>query len=203
MVKVLLAKPVNKLGETGEVVEVSAGYARNYLFPKRFAVQPTEHNLRALQKAKIARDAELREREEQAKIVQGKLDGETFSFERTASAEGTLYGSVRLEDIAAAVVEKTSFELERDRVKLDGPIDTVGKFKVVISLYKNINATVNVIVTADGVEMPAEEAVADEAIAEESTEDLAAEAIDDSPVDVSAEEVNGQEETAEEGDVAA
>ncbi len=197
MVKVLLAKPVNKLGETGEVVEVSAGYARNYLIPNRFAVQPTEHNLRSLQKAKIAREAELREREEQAKIVQGQLDGETFSFERTASAEGTLYGSVRLEDIAAAVAEKTNFELERDRIKLSGPIDTVGNFEVVISLYKNINAKVKVIVTADGVEAPAE------AVAEEVIEDPAAEAIDDSPVEVSAEEVNGQEETAEEGDVAA
>lgn len=194
MVKVLLAKPVYKLGETGEVVDVAAGYARNYLFPKQLAVQPTEHNVRALQKARIAREAELREREEQAKLVQEKLEGATFNFERTASEEGSLYGSVRQQDIVAAVAELTEFALERDRVKLSGPIDTVGTFPVVVNLYKDINANVTVVVEADGVEAPAEEAV---------IEADAADAIDDSPVEISDEEAKGQEETAEEGDVAA
>lgn len=214
MVKVLLAKPVYKLGETGEVVDVAAGYARNYLFPKQLAVQPTEHNVRALQKAKIAREAELREREEQAKLVQEKLEGATFNFERTASEEGSLYGSVRQQDIVAAVAELTEFDLERDRVKLSSPIDTVGTFPVVVNLYKDINANVTVVVEADNVEAVAEDEAAEDAVADDTVaqgavaeaatiEDDAADAIDDSPVEVSDEEAKGQEETAEEGDVAA
>ncbi len=105
--KVLLAQPVENLGETGEIVEVKAGYARNYLYPKKLAVEPTEHNAQSLQKAKLAREVELREREEQARVVKAQLDGQTFTFQRTAHEEGALYGSVRMEDIAAAIAERT------------------------------------------------------------------------------------------------
>jgi len=147
--KVLLAKPVDKLGETGEVVEVAAGYARNYLFPKRFAVEPTPHNVKALEKATLEREAELRNREEAAKALKTQLDGATFTFQRTAQEGGHLYGSVRLEDIATAVAEKTGHELERDRVKLEAPIETVGTFHVTLSLYKDITSEVTVVVEAE------------------------------------------------------
>jgi len=148
--KVLLAKPVEKLGETGEVVEVARGYARNYLFPQRLAVDPTPHNVKRLEKHKRAREAELRDREQSAKVLQKQLEGSSFTFQRTAQEEGKLYGSVRLEDIVAAIEEKTGQALERDRVKLEAPIENVGSYNVTINVYKDLHAQINVVVEAEG-----------------------------------------------------
>lgn len=144
--KVLLAKPVEKLGETGEVVDVAAGYARNYLFPKKLALEPTPHNIKQLEKAKVARQVELREREEQAEALKQQLENMTFTFQRTAQAEGKLYGSVRPEDIVAAIQEQTGQHLERDRIHLESAIDSLGKFSVTINLYKDISTKVKVLV---------------------------------------------------------
>jgi large subunit ribosomal protein L9 len=202
--KVLLAKPVEALGEIGEVVEVARGFARNYLFPQRLAVEPTEHNVQKLQKAKNEREIELRNREEQARAVQEQLNGLTFTFKRTAQAGGTLYGSVRLEDISGAVEEQTGHALERDRVKLEAPIDTLGTFPVTLSIYKDITADVTVVVETDGAtpppSEPAEELAAEEPVAE-ATEDHS---VEETSVEDSAEEVAegdaGQEESDTEGD---
>ena len=144
--KVLLAQPVEKLGETGEVVDVASGYARNYLFPKKLALEPTPHNIRQLEKAKVARQGELRQREDQAEAIKRQLEGMTFTFQRTAQAEGKLYGSVRPEDIASAIQEQTGHRIERDRIRLEAAIDTLGKFSVTINLYKDISSKIKVLV---------------------------------------------------------
>lgn len=149
--KVLLAQPVENLGETGEIVEVKAGYARNYLYPQKLAVEPTAHNAQGLQKAKIAREAELRDREEKAKVLKAQLDGQTFTFQRTAQEEGVLYGSVRMEDIASAIAERTGHALERDRVRLGAPLDHVGTYPVKVSIYKDIISKITVVVEAENV----------------------------------------------------
>lgn len=147
--KVLLTQPVEKLGEVGEVVEVAPGYARNYLLPKGIALEPTPHNIKHLEKAKLARQAELRNREEQAQALKEQLEGLTLIFRRTAQEEGKLYGSVRLEDLIAAIEEKTGQHLERDRIKLEAPIEAVGTFPVTLALYKDIVAHIQVVVEAD------------------------------------------------------
>lgn len=144
--RVLLAQPVEKLGETGEVVDVASGYARNYLFPKKLALEPTPHNIRQLEKAKLARQGELRQREEQAQVLKQQLQDMTFTFQRTAQAEGKLYGSVRPEDIATAIQEQTGHHIERDRIHMEAAIDTLGKFSVTINLYKDISTKVKVLV---------------------------------------------------------
>lgn len=163
--KVLLTRPVDKLGETGEIVEVAPGYARNYLLPKGLALEPTPHNVKRLEKARLAREAELRTREEQARKLHEQLDGQSFVFRRTAQEEGKLYGSVRPEDIVAAVEERTGFHLERDRVKLGEALDAVGTFPVTLNLYKDIHATIQVVVEAEGL-APAEGSLEEEAAQE-------------------------------------
>lgn len=143
--KVLLIQPVEKLGDVGDVVEVADGYARNYLLPKGLAVEPTEHNLARYAKIKERRLAELRNREEQAKILKEKLDGAVFEFVREAH-EGKLYGSVRKEDILARIQEEFGVELEKGRIELEHPIEEVGEYQVRIGLYGDISAEVRVVV---------------------------------------------------------
>jgi large subunit ribosomal protein L9 len=194
--KVLLTQPVDKLGETGEVVEVKRGYARNFLFPSKLAVEPTEHNVQGLAKAKHEREIELRNREQQAEALKAQLDGTTFTFSRTAHEEGHLYGSVRLEDIAAAIEEKTGQHIERDRVKLGHALEEVGTYEVHVNLYKDITCNVQVVVEAEGVAPQPAPAPATPAAegAEHESSDVA-----------SGDETSGdgQEETGAEGDVVA
>jgi len=145
--KVLLIQPVEKLGEVGDLVEVADGYARNYLLPKGLAVEPTEHNLKRYAKLKEQRLAELRDREERARLLREKLEGAVFTFVREAR-EGRLYGSVRKEDIASRIEEEFGMEVEKGRIELEHPIEEVGTYTVKIGLYRDITAEVKIEVKA-------------------------------------------------------
>jgi len=99
--KVLLTSTVENLGHVGEVVEVADGYARNYLFPRGLAIEPTEHNIARFAKERKAHEAELLEREEKARYIRDRLADQTLK----AHDDDRLYGSVRSEDIAAKIEE--------------------------------------------------------------------------------------------------
>jgi len=145
--KVLLIRPVEKLGDIGDVVTVADGYARNYLLPKGLAVEPTEHNLRRYRPFKQAREEELRSREEKARRLKERLDGLVLKFARPARGE-RLYGSVRREDIAARIREELGEEIERGKIELERPIERVGVYPVKIGLYGELAAAIEVEVEA-------------------------------------------------------
>jgi large subunit ribosomal protein L9 len=145
--KVLLIQPVEKLGDIGDVVTVADGYARNYLLPKGLAVEPTEHNLRQYLKFKLAREAELKSREEKAQELKERLDGLTLKFVRPSHGE-QLYGSVRKEDIAERIKEELGEEVEKGKIELERPFEQVGTYPVKIGLYGDIAAEIQVEVEA-------------------------------------------------------
>jgi len=148
--KVLLASNVENLGHVGEIVDVSNGYARNFLLPKGLAVEPTEHNLARFAKERSAHEAELLEREEKAVLLRGKLADQKLVFERKAHDDDRLYGSVRVEDIAAQIEELLGEHIETSRVQLDHPIETLGPHSVAISLYKDIAVDMRIQVNEEG-----------------------------------------------------
>jgi large subunit ribosomal protein L9 len=136
----------------GDVVEVADGYARNYLFPKRLAVEPTPHNIARYAKAKAAHQAELEAREEKAIRLRDALADKTLVFVRKAHDDDRLYGSVRAEDIVARIKEELGEEIEVSRVKLERPIETIGPHTVTINLYKDINVDLRVRVDKEDAE---------------------------------------------------
>lgn len=146
--KVLLIQSVEKLGDIGDVVTVADGYARNFLLPQGLAVEPTEHNLRQYLKFKLAREEELKSREEKAQGLKERLDGLTLKFVRPSHGE-QLYGSVRKEDIAERIAKELGEEVERGKIELERPIEQVGTYPVKIGLYGNIAAEVQVEVEAE------------------------------------------------------
>ena len=146
--KVLLIQPVEKLGDIGDVVTVADGYARNYLLPKGLAVEPTEHNLQRYLKFKLAREEELKSREEKAQELRERLDGLTLKFVRPSHGE-QLYGSVRKEDIAERIKEELGEEVEKGKIELERPIEQVGSYPVKIGLYGDIAAEIVVEVEAE------------------------------------------------------
>ena len=148
--KVLLTTTVERLGHVGEVVDVADGYARNFLFPRRLAVQPTEHNMARFAKQKAAHETELLQREEKARYLRDKLADQTLQFERKAHDDDRLYGSVRVEDIARQIEELLGEHIETSRVELEHPIETLGPHAVTINLYKDISVEVRIQVDGEG-----------------------------------------------------
>ena len=136
--KVLLTATIESLGHIGEVVDVAEGYARNYLIPRRLAVEPTQHNIGRYKKPSEDYEAQIQEREEKAMRVRDKLADHTVVFERKAHDNDRLYGSVRAEDIVAQIETDLNEAIEPSRVQLEHAIETLGPHAVTINLYKDI-----------------------------------------------------------------
>jgi len=148
--KVLMTKTLENVGHVGEVIDVAEGFARNYLFPRGFAVEPTDHNVARFAKELKVHEAELLKREERARLLRGKLADQTLVFVRKAHDDDRLYGSVRVEDITARVEELIGERIEASKVQLERPIETLGPHSVKISLYKDIAVELRVRVDEEG-----------------------------------------------------
>src|SRR5271154_3578972 len=132
--QLVLTEDVTHLGKQGDVVEVKAGYGRNYLLPRGMATIPTAHNLRLLERYKIrvrqARDAKIADLRAMAEQIL-KMPGVTI--EANANPEGHLYGSVAAPEIVKALRSK-AFQIEQDMIKLEGAIKETGLYEVTLHL---------------------------------------------------------------------
>ena len=164
--KVILLDEIKGKGGEGDVVEVAQGYAENYLFPKKLAVAATKGNLKQLDERRnnIAKREEVRLAN--ANALKESLEGKQVTVDVKVGDEGILFGSVTAAMIADAVKAQLDIEIDRKRVELGKPIKVSGAHAVEISLYRDIKATVTVLVG-----VTAEELAADaEAETEEATE---------------------------------
>ncbi len=146
--KLLLCKNVDKLGIVGDVVEVSSGYARNFLLPQRLATEPTEKNTRALAEAR--RVAEL-ERAKQRSVLEAlaeRLKGVEVTIPARANEAGVLYGSVGKREIAHALVAEGYF-VEPEHVLLAHAIGQLDNTEVEIRLAPDLRSSVKVWVVRD------------------------------------------------------
>jgi len=141
--KLLLCKNVQNLGIVGDTVNVSAGYARNYLLPQRLATEPTEVNVRRLAEArKVAEQEVVRERarmEEAAK----RLEGVEITVSARANEEGVLYGSVGRREIVAALAEEGHIVLP-DHVALPAPIRRLDTVLVDVRFASDLHSQIKV-----------------------------------------------------------
>jgi large subunit ribosomal protein L9 len=144
--EVILREDIDKLGARGEMVKVAAGYARNFLLPKKLAVAATDANRKIVEQERqshLRKEAKQKgEAEELAKLV-GAV---TVTITRKAGESDQLFGSVTANDIADALTLQ-HFNVERRRIQLDEPIRTLGEHKVTVRLHREVTAdvTVNVV----------------------------------------------------------
>ena len=146
--EILLRKDVEKLGKAGETVNVAAGYARNYLFPRKIATAVTEENLRYLdtEKRRAEREAEKRH---QALVEHAKrLDSVSCTIPAQATEGGTLFGSVTAAMVAEAL-RREGFEIPEEAVRLEHPIKETGVYAIEVQLAPDIISTTRVWVVAD------------------------------------------------------
>jgi large subunit ribosomal protein L9 len=146
--KVLLCQDIKELGWLGDVVEVSTGYARNYLLPQSLAMPATKANLKSIAKEKTRRaEQRIRERKrlEQAAAA---VDGAEAVIASKANEQGHLFGSVAAGDIAANLREQ-GFEVADEVVQLPEHIKQVGTYQVTLKFAEELSVTVNVVVVAE------------------------------------------------------
>ena len=141
--QVILLERIEKLGQMGEVVDVKAGYARNFLLPRNKALRATEDNIETFESRRVQLEADNFARREEAEKVSGNFDGLTVALTRQASDSAQLYGSVTKRDIAEAMVE-AGFTIARNQVALDRPIKTVGLHPVRVQLHPEVSVTITV-----------------------------------------------------------
>ncbi len=141
--KVLLTQTIERTGIVGEVIDVSDGFARNYLLPKGLAINPTEGNIKRLEAARKDYEAKLAEiRAQKEKLIQ-TLQGVEITVTRAANEEGHLFGSVSRRDIAEELV-KLGHNVTPDDVKLDEPLRRVDTYTVHVALAADLKADVKV-----------------------------------------------------------
>jgi large subunit ribosomal protein L9 len=146
---VLLREDVDKLGARGEIVRVKAGYARNYLLPRKLAVEATPGNVKQIEAERGALlKKEARERAG-AEAQSSTMKGLHLNFERKVGEHGLLYGSVTAMHIADALKEK-GFEIDRRRINLPEPIKETGDFTVSVRLHREVSVEIPVTVTGEG-----------------------------------------------------
>jgi len=162
--EVILKEDVANLGHRGDVVKVAEGYGRNFLLPRKLALQATLANKAVVDQMKTAAARRSASEKALAEALVTKLEPVVLSFTRKTGEAGQLFGSVTSADIAAGLTAQ-GFEVDRRKIQLDEPLKSLGDFSVAIKLHREVTAHVKVKVvaeaTADTPVEPVEEAVAE------------------------------------------
>ncbi len=146
--EVILKEDIANLGQRGDMVKVAAGYARNFLLPKRFAVAATESNRKIIEQerqAHLRRDAR---QQNEAEDLSKLLGGITVTISQKAGENDQLFGSVTAKDIADAL-EAKSFTIDRRKIELGEPIKMLGEHKVSVKLHRSVATEITVVVTKE------------------------------------------------------
>ena len=135
--QIILLERIENLGQMGEVVRVKPGYARNYLLPRNKAARATEENRKRFEEQRTQLEANNLERRTEAQAIAAKLDGVSVVLIRQAGEGGQLYGSVTARDIADAITA-AGFTLDRQQIRLNQPIKSLGLHKVKVGLHPEV-----------------------------------------------------------------
>jgi large subunit ribosomal protein L9 len=153
--EVILKEDVGKLGARGEVVNVAEGYGRNYLLPKKLAVEATKANKAVIEQMKASSVRKLSKEKGAAELLAKQFDGVSLLFSRKAGEHDALFGSVTSVDIAHEL-EVRGFNIDRRKIELDQPLKSIGEFDVPIKLHREVTVQIKVTVTKqDSEEKPA------------------------------------------------
>jgi large subunit ribosomal protein L9 len=147
--QIILQEDVEKLGTRGEVVAVKEGYARNFLLPRKLALEASPGNLKRLEKIRTTLAKRTATERDQAQKQAELLKDVTVSFSRKAGESDQLFGSVTAADIAEALAAQ-GFEVDKRRIELAEPIKVVGQHEVTAKLVHGVTASFKVIVSREG-----------------------------------------------------
>jgi large subunit ribosomal protein L9 len=148
MPQAILLADVEALGEKGEVVEVSSGYLRNYLVPRKLAETATQGSLEAARQRHEAAERAAREAVDRARENADLLGRTVLTIPQQAGDDGRLFGSVTSQDIVDAIRDARGIRIDKRKVQLDDPIKTVGTHMVKVEVAEGVTATIKTMVVA-------------------------------------------------------
>ncbi len=148
MPQAILTQDVESLGERGTVVDVSAGYLRNYLLPRKLAEPATTASINAAARRQQAAEKAKQDAEERARENAAVLGRTVLTIPQQAGDDGRLFGSVTTQDIADAIRDARGIRVDRRKIHLDDPIRNIGTYMVVVEIADEVTATVKTMVVA-------------------------------------------------------
>lgn len=141
--EVILKEDVPKLGHRGDVVKVAEGYGRNFLLPRKLAIEATSGNKAVIEQMKQSAIRKTAVEKTDAENLATQLDAVSLAFHRKAGEKDHLFGSVTSSDIADALTSK-GFNIDRRKIQLDEPLKSIGDFEVVVRLHRDVTGKVKV-----------------------------------------------------------
>jgi large subunit ribosomal protein L9 len=148
MAQAILLEDVESLGERGAVVDVSAGYLRNYLLPRKLAERATTGSIQAAAKRHESAEKAKRDAEDRAREGAAVLGRTVLTIPQQAGDDGRLFGSVTTQDIADAIRDARGIRVDRRKIHLEEPIRNIGTYMVVVEIADEVTAAVKTMVVA-------------------------------------------------------
>lgn len=142
--KVILLEDVKSVGKKGELVNASDGYAKNFLFPKKLAVEATKSNLNDFELKQRAEEKRKKEELEQAQNIAKELENKTVTVKVKTGENGKLFGSVTNKEVAEEIVKQTGMEIDKKKVSIGDPIKMVGERTAMIKLHPKVSAEITI-----------------------------------------------------------
>ena len=150
--EVILKEDVEKLGHRGDIVKVAEGFGRNFLLPRKLAIEASKANKAVIEQMKAAAVRKSAKEKTGAEALAQQLNEVQLTFERKTGEKDHLFGSVTSSDIAISL-EGKGFKIDRRKVHLDDPLKSLGEFHVPVKLHREVTAHVKVTVSREGSEV--------------------------------------------------
>ena len=147
--KVILQQDVKKVGNKGDVVEVSEGYGRNFLLPKKLAVEATAANLETAKQKANSAARKKQQATDEARLLAAQLEKVSVKIAVRIGEGGKLFGSVTGKDVADALAKEHGIDVDRRKISLKSEVTGVGEYEAVIKVHPEIQSTIRVLVIAE------------------------------------------------------
>ncbi len=148
--KVILLKDIKGTGKKDQILEVSDGFGRNYLLPRKLAVEATSEALNSIEKSKSAAKHREDVKKNDAETAARDLKGKTVTVKVRAGENGRLYGSITTQEIADALKAQHGVELDKRKIELDEKVTSVGQTTITLKMYAGVSTKMNLVIEAAG-----------------------------------------------------
>ena len=145
--KVILTQDVKSQGKKDQIIEVSDGYARNFLFPKKLAIPADAKAVNEAKNKEASRLHKIEVEKQQAKDIAAKLDTVLVKIKGKSGADGRLYGAITPKDIADTLMKDFSIDIDKRKINVPEPIKTFGKFELEVKLYNEVTGKIHLLVS--------------------------------------------------------
>ena len=144
--KVILLQDVKGVGKKDQVIEAADGYVRNFLFPRKLAVEATKQNIAALEKKQATTAANKAKELEEAKAMKTTLEAKTIKLKLKTGGGDRLFGSVTNKEVSAALLDQENIDIDRKKITIPDTIRTLGEHKAEVRLHTDVTAVLNVVI---------------------------------------------------------